>query len=186
MSRRVAIYNRGDASRSKRAVEKAVWEATSREGWTVSGTFVEGAEPSRSEYKRMWRQIVANDVDVVVVPTFAALGDGVSAVLTEILRLRDAGCDLCVLSPNLNTQSPVDRILFPIAEALKSVENESIRQPPAKARKKRAPAQKFSPTPGQRSLVQAAISSGMSPRVAARSLKLPLGLVEAVMKGGRK
>ena len=37
----------------------------------------------------------------------------------------------------------------------------------------------------QRSLIQAAISSGMTPRIAARSLKLPLKLVEAVLKGDR-
>ena len=88
-----------------------------------------------------------------------------------------------MLDPNLNTQSPVDRVLFPIAEALKSVDDASNRQPPPKARRKRAPARNFTPTPGQRSLVQAAFSSGMTPRFVAKSLKMPLGLVEAVLKG---
>ncbi len=88
-----------------------------------------------------------------------------------------------MLDPNLNTQSPVDRILFSIAEALKSIDDASKLQPPPKARRKRAPARIFTPTPGQRSLIRAAISSGMTPRVAARSLKIPLGLVEAVLKG---
>ena len=45
------------------------------------------------------------------------------------------------------------------------------------------PARKFNPTPGQRSLIRAVISSGMTPRAVARSLKMPLGLVEAVLKG---
>jgi hypothetical protein len=83
----------------------------------------------------------------------------------------------------LDTQSPVDRILFQIVEALKAVDDAAARQPPPKARRKRAPARNFTPTPGQRSLILAAISSGMTPRVAARSLKMPLRLVEAVLKG---
>jgi len=44
------------------------------------------------------------------------------------------------------------------------------------------PARNFTPTPGQRSLIQAALSSGMTPRVVAKSLKVPLGLVEAILK----
>ncbi len=122
-----------------------------------------------------WRGIAAHEIDVVAVSSFAALADGVSRVLAEIRRLRDAGCDLYVLDPNLNTQSPVDRILFSIAEALKSVDDVSKRQPPPEARRKRAPARKFTRTPGQRSLIRAAIASGMTPRTTARSLKMPLG-----------
>ncbi len=131
----------------------------------------------------MWRGIKERDINLVAVPSLAALADGVSGVLAEILRLRDAGCDLYVLDPNLNTRSPVDRVLFSIAEALKSVDDESKRQPPPEARRKRAPARNFNPTPGQRSLIQAAISSGMTPRAVARSLKMPLGLIETVLRG---
>ncbi len=183
MSRRVAIYCRSKAARENRAAEKALREVAAREGWTVAGAFVEGAGPSSPEYDRVWRGITARDIDMVAVPSLAALANGVSGVLAEILRLRDAGCDLYVLDSNLNTQSPVDRILFPIAEALKSVDDASERQPPPKARRKPAPARKFTPTLGQRSLVRAAISSGLTPRAVARSLKMPLGLVEAVLKG---
>ncbi len=88
-----------------------------------------------------------------------------------------------MLDPNLNTRSPVDRILFSIAEALKSVDDVSKPQPPPEARRKRASAKKFTSTPGQRSLIRAALSSGMTPRTVARSLKMPLGLIEAVLKG---
>ncbi len=183
MSRRVAIYCRSKAARENRAAEKSLREVASREGWTVAGAFVEGAGPSMPEYDRVWRGITARDIDMVAVPSLAALADGVSGVLAEILRLRDAGCDLYVLDPNLNTQSPVDRILFPIAEALKSVDDASKRQPPPEARRKRAPARNLTPTPGQRSLIQAALSSGMTPRVVAKSLKVPLGLVASILKG---
>ena len=183
MSRRVAIYCRGKSVRASRAAEEALRRVASREGWTLAGTFVDEAGPSKPQYDRVWRGITARDIDMVAVPSLAALADGVSGVLAEILRLRDAGCDLYVLDPNLNTQSPVDRILFPIAEALKSVDDASKRQPPPEARRKRAPARNLTPTPGQRSLIQAALSSGMTPRVVAKSLKVPLGLVASILKG---
>ncbi len=182
MSRRVAIYSRGKAVRANRAAVEALRDVASREGWTVAGTFVDGAGPSKPGYERVWRGIAARDIDMVAVSSLVALADGVSAVLTEILRLRDAECDLYVLDPNLNTQSPVDRTLFPIAEALKAVDDASERHPPPKARRKRASARKFTPPPGQRSLIRAALSSGLTPRAVARSLKIPLGLVEAVLK----
>ena len=181
MSRSVAIYCRGKAVRANRVAAEVLGDVASREGWTVAGTFVDGAGPSRPEYERVWRGIAARDIDLVAVSSLVALADGVSAVLTEILRLRDADCDLYVLDANLDTQSPVDRTLFPIAEAMKAVDDASERRPP-EARRKRASARKFTPPPGQRSLIRAALSSGLTPRTVARSLKIPLGLVEAVLK----
>ena len=183
MSRRVAIYCRDKAAKANRAAVGELRDVASRERWTLVGTFIEGAGPSRPEYDRVWRGISANDIDMIAVPSLAALADGVSGVIAEILRLRDADCDLYVLEPNLNTQSPVDRTLFQIVEALKAVDDAAAHQPPPKARRKRAPARNFTPTPGQRSLIQAALSSGMTPRIAARSLKMPLRLVQAVLKG---
>ncbi len=183
MSLRVAIYCRGKAAQENRAAAKALRDVAAREGWTVAGMFVDDDGPSNLEYKRVWRGISAQDFDMVAVPSLATLANGVSGVLAEILRLRDAGCDLYVLDPNLNTQSPVDRILFPIAEALKSVDDASERQPRPETRRKRAPTRKFTPTPGQRSLIQAALSSGMTPRVVAKSLKVPLSLVASILKG---
>ena len=183
MSRRVAIYCRGKAVRANRAAIEALRDVASCEGWTVVGTFVEGIEPSKPEYDRVWRGINANDIDMVAVRSLAALADGVSGVITEIIRLRDADRDLYVLEPNLNTQSPVDRTLFQIVEALKAVDDAAARQVPPRAPRKRGAVRKFTPTRGQRSLIRAAFSSGMTPRAVAKSLKMPLGLVEAVLKG---
>ncbi len=175
MSRRLVIYCRDKAARANRAAVEELRDVVSRERWTLVDTFVEGAGPSRPEYDRVWRGINANDIEMVAVPSLAALADGVSGVFAEILRLRDADCDLYVLEPNLNTQSPVDRTMFQIVEALKAVDDAAARQPPPKARRKRAPAINVTPTPGQRSLILAAISSGMTPRVAARSLSVRPG-----------
>ncbi len=183
MSQRVAIYCRDKAAPANRAAVEALRDVASRARWTVVGTFVEGTGPSKPEYDRVWRWINANDIDMVAVPSLAALADGLSGVLAEILRLRDAGCDLYVLDPNLNTQSPVDRTLFQIVEALKAVDDATARQVPPRAPRKRGAVRKITPTRGQRSLIQAAFSSGMTPRAVAKSLKMPLGLVEAVLKG---
>ncbi len=109
MSRRAAIYCRGKAVRANRAAEEALRRVVSREGWTLAGTFVDEAGPSKPQYDRVWRGIKERDINLVAVPSLAALADEVSGVLAEILRLRDTGCDLYVLDPNLNTRSPVDR-----------------------------------------------------------------------------
>ena len=154
----------------------------SREGWTVVGAFVDQTERRELEYDRLWRGIAAHDIDLLAVPSFAALADGVAGVLAEILRLRDAGCDLYLLDPNLNTESPVDRILFPIAAALKEVGDVAERQRVSGGRGQRASRRHFTPTLGQTSLIRAALSAGLTPRAIARSLKMPLGLVETVVK----
>ncbi len=99
MSRRVAIYCRGKAVQANRAAEGALRDVASQEGWTVAGTFVDGVGPSKPEYERLWRAIAAHDVDIVAVPSFAAIADGVSRVLAEVLRLRDAaGCFLTAIA----------------------------------------------------------------------------------------
>lgn len=182
MSRRVAIYCRGKAAQTGRAAVDALRDVASREGWTVSGTFIDGAGPSAPEYDRVWRGITSNEFDLVAVPSLAALGGNISAVLVEILRMRDAGCDLYVHDRKLNTTSAVDRTLFPIVEALKAVDDAARQEPPREAPRKRSSTQKFTPTPGQRSLIRAALASGLKPRAVAKSLKMPLGMVEAVTK----
>jgi hypothetical protein len=173
------------AARTGRAAVQALRDVASREGWTVAGTFIEGAGPSAPEYKRVRRGITSNEFDLVAVPSLSALGGDISEVLAEILRIRDAGCDLYVHDRKLNTASPVDRTLFPIAEALKAVDDATRKQPQPEPARKRAPARKFTPTRGQRSLIEAALASGLKPRAVAKSLKMPLGLVEAVMKDNR-
>ena len=80
MSRRVAIYCRGKAGQANRAAEEALRDVAFQEGWTVAGTFVDGAGPSKLEYERLWRAIAAHDFDIVAVPSFAAIADGVSRV----------------------------------------------------------------------------------------------------------
>ncbi len=72
MSRRVAIYCRGKAVRANRAAEQALRRVASREGWTLAGTFVDEAGPSKPEYDRVWRGITARNMDMVAVPSLAA------------------------------------------------------------------------------------------------------------------
>ena len=90
MSRHAAIYCRGKSRRANRAAVEALRNVASREGWTVVGTFVDESERTELEYDRLWRGIAAHDIDLLAVPSFTALADGVAGVLAEILRLRDA------------------------------------------------------------------------------------------------
>ncbi len=172
MPRRVVIYYRGARSS---AVDHLRARADER-GWIVVGTFRDRGQARGAEWAAMWRALAGREAEVLAVPSFAAIADSVSGALEEVLRLREAGCDLYVDDAELDTTSPVDRVLFRVVEALKRVDTT------ASPRSGRAKSAKMAPTPGQRSLVRAALASGLSPRQVARSLKLSLALVEAVGK----
>ncbi len=175
MSRRVVIYYRGARSA---AVDHLRARADER-GWIVVGTFRDRGQARGAEWAAMWRALAGREAEVLAVPSFAAIADSVSGALEEVLRLREAGCDLYVDDAELDTTSPVDRVLFRVAEALKRVDTTAARRP-ASPRSSRAKSAKMAPTPGQRLLVRAALASALSPRRVARSLKLSLALVEAV------
>ncbi len=172
MPRRVVIYYRGAKSS---AVDHLRARADER-GWIVVGTFRDRGQARGAEWAAMWRALAGREAEVLAVPSFAAIADSVSGALEEVLRLREAGCDLYVDDAELDTTSPVDRVLFRVAEALKRVDTIAARRPASPL------SAKMAPTPGQRSLVRAALASGLSPRQVARYLKLSLALVEAVGK----
>ncbi len=65
MSRRLVIYCRDKAARANRAAVGKLRDVVSRERWTLVGTFIEGAGPSRPEYDRVWRGINADDIDMI-------------------------------------------------------------------------------------------------------------------------
>ncbi len=73
MPRRVAIYCRGKAMQANRSAVEALRDVASREGWTVAGTFVDGAGPSKPEYERVWREIAVRNIDMVAVSSLVAL-----------------------------------------------------------------------------------------------------------------
>ncbi len=111
MSRRVVIYYRGARSA---AVDHLRARADER-GWIVVGTFRDRGQARGAEWAAMWRALAGSEADVLAVPSFAAMADTVSGVLEEVLRLREAGCDLYVDDGELDTTSPVDRVLFRVA-----------------------------------------------------------------------
>ena len=84
MSRHAAIYCRGKARRANRAAVEALRNVASREGWTVVGTFVDESERTELEYDRLWRGIAAHDIDLLAVPSFTALADGVARLATPV------------------------------------------------------------------------------------------------------
>jgi len=155
--------------------------ATKR-GWTVVKALEVRPGTGPSQWAGVHQMLASNEADLLIVPSFAAIADTLPAVLEEIVKLRDAGCDLYVHDVELDTTSPIDRVLFRIAEGLRSVEGAgATRSADTRGRLGRAKA--FEPTPYQRSVIHGALSSGMEPRQVAKLLKVPLGLVQAVAKG---
>ncbi len=129
------------------------------------------------------RALAAREADLVMIPSFAGIGVTVSDVLEEIVRLRDAGCDIYVHDAGLDTSSPIDRVLFRIVDALRSVEKAGAKHSTT-ALDRAARTKKLKATPYQHSVIRGALSSGLKPREVAKLLKLPIGLVQVVAKEG--
>ena len=175
------IYCRRGTAREERATVDQLHAVAVSRGWTVVEAVIGRPEVSRLQATGLTQLLVAWRADVLMVPSFAAIGDSVLVVLEEILRLRDAGFDLYVHDAELDTTSPIDRVLFRIAEGLRSVEGVGAKRP-ADTRSRLGRAKEFEPTPYQRSVIRGALSSGMEPRQVAKLLKVPLGLVQTVAK----
>ena len=93
-----------------------------KQGWTVIKAFVDRPGTGRKQWTTLSQTLAAGKADLVMFPSFAGIGESVSDVLEEIVRLRDAGCDIYVHDAGLDTTSPIDRVLFRIVDALRSVE----------------------------------------------------------------
>ncbi len=183
MSRRVAIYCRHTTEREKRAATRTLRAAAKKEGWTVAAEFSADKKQARpgapTEWRELRRFIEAGKADVVAVPSMDAIGDTVSVVLAEIIWLQDQGCALYVHDAGLNTVSPVDQVLFKVVEAIKAVDDAAVRNRTARPR---AQAAQPELTPYQRSVTRAAMSSGVSIKDVAKSLKLSVAAVRAFAK----
>ncbi len=152
-----------------------------KQGWTVIKAFVDRSGADRTQWVALSRALDAREADLVMIPSFAGIGESVSDVIEEIVRLRDAGCDLYVHDADLDTTSPIDRVLFRIVDALRSVET-AVAKRPAAVRGRAARTKKVEATPYQHSVIRGALSSGLKPREVANLLKVPIGLVQAVAK----
>ena len=152
-----------------------------KQGWTVIKAFVDRPGAGRAQWAALSRALAAREADLLMIPSFAGIGESVSDVLEEIVRMRDAGCDLYVHDAGLDTTSPIDRVLFRIVDALRSVETAGAKRPAA-TRDRAAPTKTLKATPYQHSVIRGALSSGLKPREVAKLLKVPLGLVQVVAK----
>ncbi len=176
------IYCLSDTAREKLAAVEQLRAVATKQGWTVVKAFVDRPGAGRTQSTTLSQLLVASEADLLIVPSFAAIADTVGDVLDEIVKLRDAGCDLYVHDAELDTTSPIDRVLFGIADGLRSVERKGAKRPAAD-RARQARTKELEPTPYQRSVIRGALASGMKPREVAKLLKVPVGLVQAVVKG---
>ncbi len=176
------IYCRGDTERDERATVHQLRTVATKQGWTVVKAFVDRPGAGRAQWVALSQLLATSEADLLIVPSFGAIADTVADVLEEPVRLRDVGCDLYVHDAELDTTSPIDRVLFRIADGLRSVERKGAKRPAAN-RARQAQTKKLEPTAYQRSVIRGAIASGMKPREVAKLLKVPISLVQAAAKG---
>jgi DNA invertase Pin-like site-specific DNA recombinase len=181
MSRRAVIYCGGSSAHEERTTLDQLYTIARKHGWTVAKV-VHLPETSRTRPATLTQLLAKSEADLLIVPSFAAMADTVQDVLEEIISLRDAGCDLYVHDAELDTTSPIDRLLFRIADGLRSVKKVGAK-PTTADRPRRVQTKKLEPTPFQRSVIRGALKSGMKPREVAKSLRLPVGVVQAVAEG---
>ena len=177
MSRRAVIYCTGSSAHEERTTMDQLHTVARKHGWTVVKV-VHRPEASRT-HPAITQMLAKSEADLLIVPSFAAIADTVQDVLEEIARLRNARCDLYVHDAELDTTSPIDRVLFRIVDGLHSIEKAGAK-PATVNRARRVQAKKLEPTPFQRSVIRGALKSGMKPREVAKSLKVPVGVVQAV------
>ena len=134
MLRRVVIYHRGAGT----AAVGRLCALAGEHGWAVVGTFSDSGQARGPQWTALWRKITEGGADLLAVASFAAIADSVPEALDEVLRLREAGCDLYVDDAGLDTTSPIDRVLFRVVEALKRVDTGATRRRPRSARLVRA------------------------------------------------
>ncbi len=182
ISRHAVIYCRGGTAREERATVDRLRTVATKQGWTLVKAFVDRAEAGRTQWAALSQLLATSEADLLIVPSFSAIADTVGDVLEEIVRLRNAACDLYVHDTELDTTSPIDQVLFRIADGLRSVEKAGAKRPAAN-RARQARTRKLEPTAYQRSVIRGAIASGMKPREVAKLLKVPISLVQAVAKG---
>jgi len=167
MSRRAVIYCSGNSAHEERTTMDQLRTVARKHGWTVVKV-VHRPEVGGTQPATLTQMLAKSEADLLIVPSFAAMADTVQDALEGIARLRDSGCDLYVHDTELDTTSPIDRVLFRIADGLRSIEK--ARAKPATAdHARRTQTKKLEPTPFQRSVINGALKSGMKPREVAKS-----------------
>lgn len=181
MSRRAVILCCGSSAHKERKTIDQLCTVARKHGWTVAKV-VHRSEAIRPQPTTLRQVLAESEADLLIVPSFAAMAATVLNVLEEIVRLRDARCDLYVHDAELDTTSPIDRVLFRIADGLRSIETAGSK-PTTVDRDRRVQTKKPEPTPYQRSVIRGALKSGMKPREVAKFLKVPVGVVQAMAEG---
>ena len=125
----MVIYSLSGTARGERAVVGQLRTVATKQGWTVIKAFVDRPGAGRTQWTALNQALAAREADLVMIPSFAGIGESVSDVLEEIVRLRDAGCDLYVHDAGLDTTSPIDQVLFRIVDGLRSVETAGVKRP---------------------------------------------------------
>ena len=134
-ARRAAIYLRVSTDRQTTANQRLELEAiAARRGWEVVAVYednvISGAKgrEGRPALDRMLKDAQRRLFDVVMVKAMDRLGRSLVDLLSTMEHLDAVGVDLYIDRQNIDTTTPMGRLLFQVAGAFAEFEREMIRQ----------------------------------------------------------
>jgi DNA invertase Pin-like site-specific DNA recombinase len=132
--KRAALYVR--VSTDSQTVEHQIYELTQiaeRRGWTVAEVYSDVISGGKGRDKRPGLDAMLNDAgrrkfDVVMAWAIDRLGRSLIDLLVTIEHLEAAGVDLYLDQQNIDTTTPMGKLLFQITGAFAEFERSMIRQ----------------------------------------------------------
>lgn len=137
MSKRVALYARVSTDQQSASLEnqkRMLGEIAERRGWTVVEVYAdEGISGAKGRDKRPALDAMLNDAgrrrfDVVMAWAIDRVGRSLIDLLTIIQHLEACGVDLYLDQQNIDTTTPMGRLLFQVTGAFAEFERSLIRE----------------------------------------------------------
>src|SRR5213075_1819486 len=133
MSTRVAIYARVSTTNHGQDVglqTRELRQFAEARGWTVAGEYVDagvsGAKDSRPELNRLMADAHQRRFDAVVVWRFDRFARSVSHLLRALETFRALGVEFVSLSEQVDTSTPMGRMMFTVLGAVAELERSLI------------------------------------------------------------
>jgi DNA invertase Pin-like site-specific DNA recombinase len=137
MSKRAALYVRVSTDKQSESIEnqnRVLRQIAERRGWTVVEVYTdEGISGAKGRDKRPALDAMLNDAsrrkfDVVIAWAIDRVGRSLIDLLSTIQDLEAAGVDLYLDQQNIDTTTPMGRLLFQVTGAFAEFERSMIRQ----------------------------------------------------------
>ena len=192
---RVALYARVSTANGQQNPEMQLDELeeyVSRRGWSVSARYVDhgvsGTKASRPELDRLMHDAHLRRFDAVIVWKFDRFARSVSHLLRALETFRALGIDFVSLSENVDTSTPMGKMIFTVLGAVSELERDLIvERVRAGLRHARARGKKLGrPRLRIDDQIVELRNSGLSYRAIAKQLKVSLPTVWYRLPHGKK